>query len=282
MEYVYNFFAVIFGYIMNGFFYVLDLIGMPYFWLCIVLFALVSRLMFLPQKIRSLRKKVLEPAISYDKKLVRKKYGSVTKKDKAKYKQYKKDIDAVYKKYNAYTGNGFLVFLVQLPIFVGLFRVVKQPLRYVPLMSALSESEKATFNDFFGLSLESLPQAFGALGILVPAAVLLCSIWRIVPLLRKGNICNNIVFIFINSLQGFLLTFMSFCFPIAISLYWIVTNITNHMITYIVRKKLKNNSKIQDILKRTEFYISEEKSHENALKAQTGENTKSSTVNIVS
>lgn len=259
MEFIYSFFATVFGYIMNFFFIVLDAIGLPYLWLCIVLFALTSRLISLPQKIAAARKKRLALTINYEMRKLRSSYGTVKKDDTERIKQYKKDTKAIFKKYKVSSGSGCLIALLQLPIFVGLFRVIKNPFEYVPQLSLLTESEKANVNDFLGLSLEALPQSFGALGIIVPTIVFFATLLRTAPALLNKTTRKQPALLILHILQPVLLTWMSFCFPIAISLYWTLNDIINLVISKIVDKTLDNNEEIKKTVAETEALLAAEK-----------------------
>lgn len=268
-EFIYNFFAVVFGYIMNVFYILLDLVGLPYLWLCIILFAATTRLLFVPQKFKAERKAKLAPAINYDLKKLRDSYGSIKKDDKERLTQYKKDMKSIYKGYRVSSGVGCLAMLIQFPILVGLFRVIREPFRYVPQLSLLTDAEKTTVNNFFGLSLEELPQAFGAIGIFVPAVVLVSSLIKIIPLFINKNTKPQVTAIVMNSISAALLTWMSFCFPIAISLYWVVNDIANTIITKIIKRSLNKNAEIAAILDNTSHLIEMEKA---MAEAQADEN----------
>lgn len=267
-EAIYNFIAIIFGYIMNCFYIFLDFIGLPYLWLCIVLFAITTRLIFLPQKIGSSRKAILSPAINYDIRQLRKKYGTISKTDKEKVDQYKKDSKAIFKKYKVSSGTGCLTTLIQFPVLVGLFRVVKEPFQYVPQLSHLTDVERANVNDFFGLSLEALPQVLGGMGIVIPLAVLITTCIQVLPQFFKKGVKKQPALVIVSIFQVVLLTWVSFCMPIAISIYWVVNNLTNLAINKIIDSALKNDAKIKLILADTVVLVNEEKAREEAEKAE--------------
>lgn len=257
-EAIFKFFAIIFGYIMHAFYVVLDFLGAPYLWLCIVLLAIATRFIMLPQKIKSERKTLLTPAINYDLRQLRNQYGSISKDDKERLDAYKNDTKAIFKKYKVSSGIGCLTTLLQLPVFVGLFWVIKEPFKYVPALSHLSVTERADVNNFFGLSLEALPQDFGFLGYLVPFVVLLGSLLHNLPDLISKKTYKQPPMLFLTVFQVVLVTWMSFCFPIAISIYWTINDVTNTIISYTVKKSLSNNKKIQEILANTALLVEEE------------------------
>lgn len=266
-EFLYNFFAIVFGYIMNVFYMALDFIGLPYLWLCIVLFAAATRLIFLPQRIGAERKALLAPTINYEMNKLRKQYGSIKKTEKERLFQYKNDTKAIFKKYKVSSGTGCLNSLIQFPILVGLFRVIKAPFEYVPALARLSDAEKLVVNDFFGLSLESLPQSFGVLGIIVPAIVMISSLVPLVQMfLNKKK--KQPVLIVSRVLVIILLTWMSFCFPIAISLYWVVNSVANLVLNKTVKDVMKNNKKIKAVTEETLRLIEMDKATAEEEKAQ--------------
>ncbi len=259
MEYIYDLLATGFGHVMNWYYMLLDYVGLPYLWLCIVLFSVTTRLIFVPQKIKASRKSVLAPCINYELNKLKERYGVINKKDKEKLTQYKKDSKAIFKKYNVSSGTGCLVMLLQLPVLVGLFRVIKEPFRYVPQLAQLTAADKAAVTDFFGLSLEDLPQAFGAFGMIIPAAVLICSLIKAWPALFSKKTKKQPAVIILQCVSILLLTWMSFCFPIAISLYWVVNDLTNMALAALIKNSLENNQKIKDQLAATRFLVDEDK-----------------------
>lgn len=277
MDAIYNFFAIIFGYIMNVFYIILDFVGLPYLWLCIVLFAAATRLIFLPQKIGAARKSILAPAINYEIDKLRKQYGSISKSDKERLAQYQKDTKAIFKKYRVSSGTGCLAAIVQLPVLVGLFRVVRNPFEYVPQLALLSGAEKSAVNDFFGFSLEALPKEFGALGIIIPFVVCAFTLLRALPALLSKTKKKSVLNIILQLLPAALLTWMSLCVPIAISLYWVINDITNLILTKACEKSVRNNSKVKDILAETERLKEEEKAKIQAEKLNDGENAEKGT-----
>ena len=113
MNYIIVFMSLILGALMNLFYMMLDLIGTPYIWLCIVLFALSTRFLFLRGKIRKERKRRLKRVIDHEITEIQCNYLSLELSREQK-KEQKRLIRAVHKKYNVPQGSGCLIALLQL------------------------------------------------------------------------------------------------------------------------------------------------------------------------
>ena len=116
MSYIFNFLSLIFGYLLNVFYILLDWIGTPYIWLCIVLFSITTRLIFFPGKLRAARKKRLAPVLDQELTDIKSRY-LLSDDDEVDKKQMNREIKAVYKKYRVSAGSGCLSALLQLPIY---------------------------------------------------------------------------------------------------------------------------------------------------------------------
>jgi YidC/Oxa1 family membrane protein insertase len=259
MKYILILLSLILGYLMNVFYVLLDLIATPYIWICIILFSLVTRFIFLPEKIRNARKKKLSKVIDSEVSAVQCKYLNFEKTKEEK-RAEKREIKAVYKKYRVSSGSGCLVALLQLPIYIALYNVVISPEIFVPAVKRLYADTVAnadlisTVNNFFGLDIGFTPIKLGLIAYIFPLLVCIFTIFKTRKSLLGPKIDGpkkKFFYWYIRAiflLQVVLFTCLSFKFPLGMSIYWISNDIVNFIIDYFITKSINNNQKINGIL----------------------------------
>lgn len=255
MSQIINFLSSILGYLMDFFFQGLTFIGYPRLWACIVLFAVVTRFLFLPQKISSYRSKLLGPVVKRE----------ILEQDPNFYeKTNDRDLTikraalkkATYKKYKLSNSSGCLTSLIQYPILIALFSVVKHPQKFIPSLETLS-STSSQVTTFLGLSLSSVPmEGFKSLStswyvLLVPFLVMIATFVKMYPSLKLASTVSEKFKVYgLCVLFVALLGWLSLKLPIAISLYWIVNDITYLVFDYYIHKYLPKNKFVADTLKK--------------------------------
>lgn len=241
------------GFLMDFFFKGLTLIGYPRLWACIVLFAVVTRFLFLPQKINGHRSKLLMPVVNRellaaDPKFFEKTNDRELTIERAALKR------EVFKKYKISNGSGCLTSILQFPLLAALFYVVKNPQEFIPSLEALS-SASPEVNSLFGVSLAAIPlKSFmdagtGALILLVPALVMFCNVAKMFSSLRLAKTTSQKVKVYGLCAFFTLLTgWFSASLPLAISLYWIANDITLYIFDLFIHKYLPKNKSIAAVL----------------------------------
>ena len=217
----------------------------PSYGLAIILLTLAVRILLLPLSIKSTRSMREMQVIQPEVKRLQKKY----KNDRQKMNT---EVMALYKEHGVNPFGGCLPLLLQMPVFIGLFYVVREPIKYlsenVALFSDLQEKALAV-NNFLGLRLDCSPVA-AFQGAESPIAT-------IQETCTSGGLINALPYFLLIGLMGgttyyqqrqmtamrsgqtdpqqqqmqnfmkvmpFILVFFGFSFPMGVILYWVTTN----------------------------------------------------------
>lgn len=121
--------AKILGLIMNGIFYVIDVIGLPNVGLAIILFTIVVNLLMLPLTIRQQKFSKLSAKMNPEIQAVQAKYKN--KKDNDSMMAQNQEIQAIYAKYGVSPSGSCVQLLIQMPILFALYRVIYAMPAYV-------------------------------------------------------------------------------------------------------------------------------------------------------
>ena len=124
--------ANLMGYIMQFLFFIT---GGHNIGLCIILFTIIVRLLMLPMTIKQQRTSKLSSIMQPEIKAVQDKYKGKT--DTLSMQKMQEETRAIYDKYGTSPTGGCLPMLIQLPIFYGIFAVVRNIPKYVPSVKAL-------------------------------------------------------------------------------------------------------------------------------------------------
>lgn len=129
-----DFIALLMGYIMQALFFITGGFNIG---LCIILFTIIVRLMMLPMTIKQQRFSKLSAMMQPELAAIQNKYKG--KNDTASMQKMQLETKAVYEKYGTSPTGGCLQMFIQLPIFYGIFAVVRDIPYYVPRVKALFE-----------------------------------------------------------------------------------------------------------------------------------------------
>lgn len=121
--------AKLLGLIMNGIFYVIDLIGLPNVGLAIILFTIVVNILMLPLTIKQQKFSKLSAKMNPEIQAVQAKYKN--KKDNESMMAQNQEIQAVYAKYGVSPSGSCVQLLIQMPILFALYRVIYAMPAYV-------------------------------------------------------------------------------------------------------------------------------------------------------
>lgn len=121
--------ARLLGLIMNGIFYVIDMIGLPNVGLAIILFTIVVNLLMLPLTIRQQKFSKLSAKIQPEIQAIQAKYKD--KKDNDSMMAMNQEQNAIYAKYGVSPSGSCVQLLIQMPILFALYRVIYAMPAYV-------------------------------------------------------------------------------------------------------------------------------------------------------
>lgn len=254
MSFIINSLSHVLGFLMDLFFRGLTFIGYPRLWACVVLFAFVTRLIFLRQRIGSCKKTLLEPVVKKELLAADPDFYEKTK-DKELTIARAAIKKKVYKKYKLSSGSGCLTFFIQYPILVALFSVVNNPLKFVPSLEAIADTNPQV-NSFLGISLSDVPlnifsfNSFtSCLFMLVPLIIVASNVIKMWPGIKKLQTAPQKTIGYPLYLMVILLLgWFSAKLPIVISLYWLSCDISNSVLDFFIRRLLEKNKTVSDIL----------------------------------
>ena len=129
-----DFIALLMGYIMQALFFITGGFNLG---LCIILFTIIVRLIMMPMTIKQQRFSKLSAMMQPEIAAIQNKYKG--KNDTASIQKMQLETKAVYEKYGTSPTGGCLQMFIQLPIFYGIFAVVRDIPYYVPRVKALFE-----------------------------------------------------------------------------------------------------------------------------------------------
>lgn len=121
--------AKLLGLIMNGIFYVIDLIGLPNVGLAIILFTIVVNLLMMPLTIKQQKFSKLSAKMNPEIQAIQAKYKD--KKDQESMMAQNQEVQAVYAKYGVSPSGSCVQLLIQMPILFALYKVIYAMPAYV-------------------------------------------------------------------------------------------------------------------------------------------------------
>ena len=121
--------AWVLGMIMNGIFYVIDLIGLPNIGLAIILFTIVVNLLMTPLNIKQQKFSKLQAKMSPELQAIEAKYKGRSDQDAMMAKN--QEIQMIYAKYGVSATGSCVQLLIQMPILFALYQVIYRMPAYV-------------------------------------------------------------------------------------------------------------------------------------------------------
>ena len=123
-------FVIIFGWIIRAIYDGLAAMGIYNVGLCIILFTLVSKLILLPVTMKQQRSMKINQHMQPEINKITKKYRN--KRDQASMMKQQEEMQKVYAKYGSSPTGGCLPTLIQFPIIMALYYVIRGVNTYIP------------------------------------------------------------------------------------------------------------------------------------------------------
>lgn len=121
--------AWVLGKIMNGIFFVIDLIGLPNIGLAIILFTIVVNLLMTPLNIKQQKFSKLQVKMSPEIQAIEAKYKG--KSDQNSMMAKNQEIQMIYSKYGVSASGSCVQLIIQMPILFALYQVIQRMPAYV-------------------------------------------------------------------------------------------------------------------------------------------------------
>ena len=131
MQYINDFFGLILNFIFNG---VVAVSPVASLGITIVIFTLVARLLLTPLQLSSQRTSRGMSKLQPEMQRIQNKYKD--KKDQESQLKYSNEMKALYKRYKINPLAGCLPLLIQFPLIIALFNVLREPARYITKLGA--------------------------------------------------------------------------------------------------------------------------------------------------
>jgi YidC/Oxa1 family membrane protein insertase len=127
--------ATVLGWVMNGIYKMLELIGIPNLGLCIIIFSILIYLFMTPLQIKQQKFSKLSAVMQPELQQIQKKYQN--KKDQASQQKMQEETMAVYEKYGVSPTGSCVQLLIQMPILFALWQVIYKIPGYVSSVGAI-------------------------------------------------------------------------------------------------------------------------------------------------
>ncbi len=121
--------AKVLGFILEGIYYVMSLVGIENTGICIILFTFLVNGLMLPLQIKQQKFAKMSSVMNPEIQAIQKKYKN--KKDQASQQKMAMETQAVYQKYGVSPASGCLPLLITFPILFALYRVIYNIPAYV-------------------------------------------------------------------------------------------------------------------------------------------------------
>ena len=145
-------FVIIFGWIIRAIYGGLATMGIYNVGLCIILFTLVSKLILLPLTMKQQRSMKINQHMQPEINKITKKYRN--KRDQASMMKQNEEMQKVYEKYGSSPTGGCATTLIQFPIIMALYYVIRGVNTYIP---QIAQDTQYHPNLFLGMDLNSAP-----------------------------------------------------------------------------------------------------------------------------
>ncbi len=122
--------ATLFGYVMEFIFKALSSVGIENIGLCIIIFTIFVRILLLPLMVNQQKFQRINQAMQPEIKKIQKKYRG--KRDQVSMQKQNEEIQAVYDKYGTSATGGCAQLLVQMPVLLALYQVIRKIPAYIP------------------------------------------------------------------------------------------------------------------------------------------------------
>jgi YidC/Oxa1 family membrane protein insertase len=195
--------AVPFGYLLRYIYNFVNNYG-----LSIVIFTFVVKLLMLPLTLKQTKSMKEMQELNPKLKELQKKYA----KDKQKLNEKTMEL---YKQHNVNPASGCLPLLIQLPIIIALFNVLRQPEKYV----FTPEVYDAVGKSFLWLKDLSVPDSLYILPVLAAVTTYLQT--KMVSTGNAANPSQNTM----NIVMPLMIGYFSLNFPSGLTMYWVLNNI---------------------------------------------------------
>ena len=250
------------GYIMEGIFRVLSMIGIENVGLSIIIFTIIVYTLMLPMTIKQQKFTRISSVMNPEIQAIQKKYQG--KNDQASMMKMQEETKLVYAKYGTSPTGGCLGMLIQFPILFALWPVVREIEKYVDIEITDKMNKFLWINDISRDPWSMLKEAWNDFSILLIIGAIAIPVlsgltqWLSMKLSQKstntGN-NDNQAMNQMNAMMNFmplLSVFMCFTMPAGLGLYWVASAVVRTVQQIGINKYIDKQSLEQIIEKNKE------------------------------
>lgn len=266
-----NFIAEIFGTLIR---YIYNIVGQNY-GLSIIIFTVITKILLFPITYKQSKAMDDMTSLAPLEKEIREKY-------KGNKEKMSEELMKVYSEHKVNPMGGCLPLLIQIPIILAMFYIVRQPLTYILQIPQeklteytqeylnkedISEKETKAYEiqvadknklldmKFLGLNFGDVPsKAFSKdkaekssyISLIVPVLTLVFSLLQVRQTQKNGNLTEEQLEQqkTMNLMMPLLSAFIAYTMPLALGVYWLLGNILQIISQMIINKMLKNKKKM--------------------------------------
>ena len=240
-------FAIILGFIMNYIYRFLQIFGINNVGLTIILFTLVINVLMIPLTVKQQKFSKMSSLMNPELQKVQKKYQN--RKDEKSMRMMQAETQAIYDKYGASPTGGCLPMLIQMPIIMGLFALLRNPMQYIT-----DDSMIFAFHESFAWIADLSQPDRWILPIIAGVATFIS--FSMTQALSGGTDANNQMAGSMKMMKYIfpvMILWMARSFPSGLALYWAVSQIMQigfNIHLNSVRKKMKREAEEKRLMEK--------------------------------
>lgn len=248
------FFGEIMKWIYNG----LAAVGIENLGLCIILFTLISKLFIFPLTMKQQRSMKINQVAQPELNKIQKKYRG--KRDQASMMKQQEEMQKIYDKYGTSPTGGCATTLIQFPIIMALYYVVRNLEAYIPNIS------KSAYEFVLGINIQNTPGFKLSIYLIIPILSALFQYLSARTSMADMDSDNPAAGMSKNMMlmMPLMSLFMCITLPVGIGIYWTASAVFQ-WIQQILINNYYNHTNMQKIIERAEKKQQRRKPRKKAL-----------------
>lgn len=213
----------VFGLIIEGIYHLLATVGIHNVGLCIILFTLISKLLLLPLTMKQQRSMKITQVAQPEINKITKKYRG--KRDQASMMKQQEEMQKVYDKYGTSPTGGCATTLIQFPIIMALYYVIRAVEVYIPQIANDVKTFGTSVYDLIpGINIQNTPGFRFSIYLIVPILSFIFQFLSAKTSMSSNQMEDNAPGAGMTKSMMYTMPLMSFVMcltlPVAIGVYW--------------------------------------------------------------
>lgn len=213
----------IFGWIIEGIYHLLATVGIHNVGLCIILFTLISKLLLLPLTMKQQRSMKITQVAQPEINKITKKYRG--KRDQASMMKQQEEMQKIYDKYGTSPTGGCATTLIQFPIIMALYYVIRAVEVYIPQISNdVKAIGQSVYELIPGINIQNTPGFRLSVYLIIPILSFVFQFLSAKTSMSTNQMDENAPGAGMTKSMMYTMPLMSFVMcltlPVAIGVYW--------------------------------------------------------------